>query len=177
MNKTTFAATAATLAFAVAPGTATSQNNDRTPDRFAGVYSFQGQTDTVSGPFGTLSCVDFQQFAPDLICANSSLLELREDGTASTTIAGTGDFSDSYGKWSRTDRREITIEWISIVYDPMGIATNWALQTTVLSFAPGLDDLTSTFEISWYPITDDPTAPMTPPSITFNGSSSGQRFN
>ncbi|MHA7859406.1 MAG: hypothetical protein ACX94D_15080 [Henriciella sp.] len=177
MFKPTLAAATLTLAFAATPNIAETQNNEKTPKRFTGIYSFQGQTDSVSGPFGTLSCTDFQQFAPDLICANSSLLELREDGTASTTIAGIGDFSDSYGTWSKTDRREITINWISIVYDPMGVATNWALQTTVLSFAPGLDDLTTTFEINWYPIADDPTAPMNPPDITFSGSSTGQRFN
>ncbi len=173
----TLAAAAVTMAFCITPASANPNDDGPTPKRFVGTYVGQGQTDTVSGPFGTFTCVDFQQFSPDLICENYSMLELRADGTASTTIGGTGPFSDSFGKWQKTGRRQLEINWVSLVYDANGEASQWAQQKTTLTFNSSRTQVTTSFEINWFPITDDPKNPMSPPDITFNGSGSLDRYN
>lgn len=170
---------AAALSFVLIalPAAAKQNAGDMVPQRFVGTYAFEGQTDTVSGPFGSLSCTDFQQFSPDLVCEGISILALRADGTAQTTIAGQAPLSESFGTWRRTGRRAIEIQWIALVYDANGIATNWALQTTRATFDSSRTQVNTEFEINWYPIDDDPRNPVSAPDITFIGGGEGRRFD
>lgn len=177
MIRNTLLAAAAAVALAAGPAFADSKGKQGTPDRFVGTYTLQGQTDTVSGPFGTFTCTEFQQFSPDLVCANASLLELRADGTTGTTIAGQAPISEVFGNWQRTGRREIGIESIAIVYDADGVAENWALTSSTVTFDRSRTTFTTSFEINWFPITDDPRNPTSPPVITFIGGSEGTRFD
>lgn len=176
IQKTLIATSAAVMLMA---GAAIADTNGKqgTPDRFVGTYTLQGQTDTVSGPFGSLPCTVFQQFSPDFICANTSLLELRADGTTGTTIAGQAPVSEVFGNWRQTGQRQIGIESIAIVYDPNGVAANWALTSSTISFDRSLSSVTSSFEINWFPITDDPRNPTSAPVITFVGGSEGAKFD
>lgn len=170
---------AAAATFLLCAGSALAESNGRqgTPDRLVGTYTLQGQTDTVSGPFGTFTCTEFQQFSPELVCANASILELRADGTTGTTIAGQSPISDVFGNWRRSGPRQVSIESIAIVYDANGVAENWALTSSTVSFDRRRTAITTSFEINWFPITDDPRNPTSPPVITFIGGSEGAKFD
>ncbi len=173
--KTKILTLASVAALSLAATTAIAQpkdNRDRTPQPFVGTYAVTGEVTTISGPFGTFTCDQFQQFVPDFVCETAASVRLGSGGAVTLTF-GEGT---AIGDWFAIESRTIKMRTLSVGANQNGEASIWSVATREYDFDPGYDTFSGTVEIENYPIAEDPSNPGVPPNIAVSVAVNGVRF-